>query len=90
MSVKINVASFSYEHTNGRKVVETRGSTVGGCLGDLVSQFPGLAEALFEQDGKLRDHLHIYVNNEPVYPVEMARPVRDGDELHIVRMTSGG
>ncbi|MBI2979332.1 MAG: MoaD/ThiS family protein [Chloroflexi bacterium] len=32
----------------------------------------------------------IYVNEESAFPEELARPVKDGDELHIVTMIAGG
>jgi hypothetical protein len=30
------------------------------------------------------------VNMESTYPEELAKPVRDGDEIHITLMLSGG
>lgn len=90
MSVKINIHPFLTQHTNDQDVVEVNGSTVGQCLEQLVGQYPELRKWLFEKDGKLNRLVEIYVNGESSYPEELAKPVKDGDELHIVIIISGG
>ena len=90
MSVKININPFLSHITNDRDVVEVDGSTVGQCLEQLVTQFPELKQWLFEKDGKLNRLVDIYVNLESSYPEELAKPVNDGDELHIIFIISGG
>ena len=90
MSVKINIHPFLSQHTNNQDVVEVNGSTVGQCLEQLVGRFPGLRQWLFEKNGKLNRLVEIYVNAESSYPEELAKPVKDGDELHIVIIISGG
>ena len=71
-------------------MVEVSGSTVGECLNRLVDQFPGVKESLFAKDGKLNHIVEIYVNLESSYPEELAKPVKDGDELHLVIIIVGG
>ena len=66
------------------------GSTVGQCLEQVVARFPELKQWLFEKDGKLNRLVEIYVNMESSYPEELAKPVKDGDELHIIIIISGG
>ncbi|MFC2005096.1 MoaD/ThiS family protein [Chloroflexota bacterium] len=90
MSVKINIHPFLAQHTNGHDVVEVNGSTVGQCLEQLVTRFPELKEWLFEKNGRLNRLVEIYVNNETSYPEELAKPVKDGDELYILIIISGG
>ena len=90
MSVKINIHPFLSQHTDGQDVVEVNGSTVGQCLEQLVGRFPELRQWLFEKNGKLNRLVEIYVNTESSYPEELAKPVKDGDELHIVIIISGG
>ena len=90
MSVKINIHPFLSQHTNNQDVVEVNGSTVGQCLEQLVARFPELRQWLFEKNGKLNRLVEIYVNMESSYPEELAKPVKDGDELHIVIIISGG
>jgi molybdopterin converting factor small subunit len=90
VSVKINIHPFLSQHTNNQDVVEVNGSTVGQCLEQLVARFPELRQWLFEKDGKLNRLVEIYVNMESSYPEELAKPVKDGDELHIIIIISGG
>jgi len=90
VSVKINIHPFLSQHTNNQDVVEVNGGTVGQCLEQLVARFPELRQWLFEKNGKLNRLVEIYVNMESSYPEELAKPVKDGDELHIVIIISGG
>lgn len=90
MSLKINIHPFLTQHTNNQDVVEVNGNTVGQCLKELVARFPELRKWLFEKDGKLNRLVEIYVNAESSYPEELAKPVKDGDELNILIIISGG
>jgi molybdopterin synthase sulfur carrier subunit len=90
VSVKINIHPFLSQHTDNQNVVEVNGNTVGQCLEQLVDRFPELKPWLFEKNGKLNRLVEIYVNMESSYPEELAKPVKDGDELHIIIIISGG
>lgn len=90
MSVKINIHPFLLQQTDNQDVVEVNGSTVGECLQQLVARFPDLKPWLFEKDGRLNRLVEIYVNTESSYPEELAKPVQDGDELHIIVIIAGG
>ncbi|MDH5696327.1 MAG: MoaD/ThiS family protein [Dehalococcoidia bacterium] len=90
MSVKINIPNFLYHLTDNQDVVEVKGNTVGQCLKELVDRFPGLRGWLFGKNGSLNKTVDVYVNMESAYPEELAKPVKDGDELHIIIIISGG
>ncbi len=90
MSVTKNIHPVLHSFTGGQDIVPVEGSTVGQCLEQLVARFPAIKERLFDRDGKLLSHVDLYLNGESAYPEELARPVKDGDELHIVLMISGG
>ena len=90
MSVKINIHPLLSHFTNNQDVVEVNGSTVGQCLEQLVARFPDIKQGLFGKDGKLLNYVDIYVNEESAYPEELAKPVNDGDEIHLVLMLAGG
>ncbi len=89
MSVKVNIPTHFQSYTGGKAVAEVQGSTVGECLSDLQRQFPGIEAELFK-DGKLLDYVDVYVNLESSYPEELAKPVKDGDELHITLFVIAG
>ena len=90
MSIKINIHPVLHYFTDNQDVVEVNGRTVGQCLEHLVAQFPGIKKALFDKEGKLLSYVDVYVNGESAYPEELATPVKDGDELHIAVIISGG
>lgn len=73
-----------------QNVVEVNGSTVGECLHHVVKQFPSMKNQLFTKTGNLFDNILISVNGESAYPEQLAKPVKDGDELKIAFMISGG
>jgi molybdopterin converting factor small subunit len=90
MGVIVNIHKTHRQHTNGLSKIEVEGDTVGQCLDHLVKHYPALKEVLFEKRDKLRNNMEIYVNLESAYPGELAKPVRNGDEIHITVMLAGG
>jgi len=90
MSVTINLHPNLYQLTDGQAIVKVNGNTVGQCLDDLVKQFPRIKSWLFDKKGKLLNYVDIYVNLESSYPEELAKPVKNGDELHITLIIAGG
>ena len=90
MSINIEIPSYLQQFTNDIEVVEVNRSTVGRCLNHLVKQFPGIKKMLFAENGKLFSYVGIYINGDDAYPEELAKPVKDGDELHILYIIGGG
>ncbi len=90
VSVKINIHPVLSHLTNNQDVAEVDGSTVGQCLEDLVARFPEVRKGLFGKDGDLLNYVDVYVNEESAYPEGLAKPVKDGDEIHIILMIAGG
>ena len=90
MSVKVHIHTTHRQFTNGLKVVSLEGGTVGECLNQLIKQFPGMEKALFAKKDLLLKNVEIYLNRESAYPNELVKPVKDGDEIHLVVMLAGG
>ena len=90
MGVKVNINPALYQYTNNQSTAEVNGDTVGQCLDHLAKQFPGIEKALFDKNGKLLDYIDIYINRESAYPEELAKPVKNGDELDITLTIGGG
>jgi molybdopterin converting factor small subunit len=90
MSVKVNIHPLLRRLTNGQRVIEVKGRTVGQCLKQLVAQFPEAESALFNKDSRLLSYVEVYVNHESSYPEELKKKVKDGDEIHILLMLTGG
>ena len=90
MSIKVNIDPALQHMTNDQLTVEVNGATVGQCLENLVKRFPALGHWLIDPQGKLHDSVDVFVNQVSSFPEELSKPVKDGDELHIVTIISGG
>ena len=90
MSVKVSLHKTHRQFTDGLEVVEVQGETVGDCLRHLAKEYPGIGEALLEEKGELRRHIEVFLNLQSTYPLELATPVKDGDEIHVTVMLAGG
>jgi hypothetical protein len=49
-----------------------------------------MEKALFAKKDKLLNIVEVYVNHTSAYPNELVKPVKDGDEIHLVVMLAGG
>ena len=90
MAVRVHIHATHRQFTNGMEVVAAAGNTVGECLNHLIKQFPGMEKAIFSKKDKLLNIVEVYVNHASAYPNELAHPVKDGDEIHLVLMLAGG
>jgi molybdopterin converting factor small subunit len=90
MAVKVHIHMTHRQFTNGLETVTVEGNTVGECLNQLIKQFPGMEKALFAKKDKLLNTVEVYLNHVSAYPNELAKPVKDGDEIHLVIMLAGG
>ena len=90
MSIKVNIPSYLKSYTNDAQVVEVNGSTVKECLDHLVKQCPSMDKMLCTKEDKLLDYVSIYVDGEFAYGDELTKPVKDGDELHLLYILGGG
>ena len=72
-------------------VVKAEGSTVGELLDNLTSEYTELRKHLYNDEGKLRNFVNIYVNDDDIrYLQKEATPIKDGDTISIVPSVAGG
>ncbi len=90
MSVTVHLHQSQRLLAGGRASVKVEGNTVGACLADLIRQYPGLEESLFEGPAELKRNVEIYLNLESAYPDELAKPTQDDDDIHLTLILSGG
>ena len=50
--------------------VEAEGSTVGEVLAALTTRFPNLTKQLYNDEGKLRSFVNVYLNDEDIRYME--------------------
>ncbi len=71
--------------------VELAGASVGEVLTALTTRFPDLRKQLFNDEGKMRSFVNVYLNDEDIrYLQKDATPVAAGDTLSIVPSIAGG
>jgi len=86
MQVRIPTPLRSY--TNGAKFVSAEGATVDAVLADLDRQFPGLRFRVVDEQGRLRTHMKVFVDQESVR--DLTTPVEGLDEITLMQALSGG
>ena len=91
MAVKVRVPGPLRRLTAGESVVEVEGATVAEVLGALETQYPGFRERIYDADGKLRQFVNIYKNDEDIrFGSGLETQVAQGDDLSIVPAVAGG
>jgi MoaD family protein len=90
VSIRIDIPPFLRHLTDDATETKVKGSTVGDCLNDFVQQYPKTKRLLFNKNGKLLRYVEVFVNGETTYPEELIKRVKDGDEIAIVYLISGG
>lgn len=86
MNVRIPSPLRSY--TANATVVRAAGETVHDVLRDLDRQFPGLCFRVVDEQGQLRKHMRVFVNDEMTR--DLASPVAETDEVTLLQALSGG
>ena len=86
MQVRIPTPLRSY--TDQAKVVTAVGATIDEVLGHLDQQFPGIRFRVGDEQGRLRKHMNVFVNQERTR--DLATPLGPDDELTIMQALSGG
>src|SRR5580693_4454349 len=71
--------------------VEAGGATVGEVLTALTTRYPDLKKQLYNDEGKLRSFVNVYLNDDDIrYLNKDATPVAATDTLSIVPSIAGG
>ncbi len=63
---KVLIPTPLRQYAEKKDSVELGGSTVGEVLGALTTQFPDLRKQLFNDEGKLRSFVNVYLNDEDI------------------------
>jgi molybdopterin converting factor small subunit len=90
MSVDVRIPVPMRQHTEGKKVVSAAGDTLAAVLDDLVKQYPGLKDRLFD-GGQVRRMVNFSLNGEDVRFLDnLAAKTKSGDELEVILSVAGG
>ena len=73
---KVLIPTPLRQYSEKHDSVELTGTTVGEVLGALTTKFPDLRKQLFNDEGKLRSFVNVYLNDEDIrYLKKDATPV---------------
>jgi len=91
MPVKLVIPTPLQRYSGNQEEIETTGATVGEALSHVTVQYPDLRKHLFTEDGKIRNYVKVYVNDEDsAYTGGTETAIKDGDTLLIVPSIAGG
>ena len=91
MTVQVRIPTLLRTLTGGEGEVTLEAGTVDSVLKALDAAHPGLADRLFDEAGKLRRFVNVFVADEDVRFLQgLDTPVADGQTMSIVPAVAGG
>ena len=91
MATRILIPTPLRPYTDKKDAVLAEGATVGELLSDLTTKHQGLKAHLYNEQGKLRSFVNIYLNDEDIrYLQKEQTPVSASDTVSIIPSVAGG
>src|SRR3954447_11121185 len=88
---KILIPTALRQFTEQSDSVDVSGATVGEALQDLTTKYPNIKKNLFNDQGKLRSFVNVYVNDEDIRFMDKDETELEGTEtISIVPSIAGG
>src|SRR5437660_6412530 len=88
---KVLIPTPLRQYAGKQDAVELGGRTVGEVLTELTGKYQDLRRQLYNDEGKLRSFVNVYLNDEDIrYLKKEGTPVKDGDTISIVPSIAGG
>jgi molybdopterin converting factor small subunit len=89
--MKIHIPTPLRQYTEKQATVEVKAATVGDALRQLTGNHPDLRRHLYNEEGRLRAFVNVYLNDEDIrYLQQNDTPVKESDSLSIVPSIAGG
>lgn len=86
--MRILIPSPLQSYTAQQRQVEAEGNSLKEVLQTLDSEFPGIRFRMINEHDRIRKHIRIFVNKQPVDNLDIA--VKSSDEVQIICALSGG
>jgi molybdopterin synthase sulfur carrier subunit len=86
--VRVRIPTPLRSYTGGAAQVEADGATVGQVITDLDRRYPGLAFRVVDEQGRLRQHMVVFLGQDRCR--DLAASVAGIDELVLMQALSGG
>jgi len=89
--VTIEIPTALRQYVENQDAVQLEGDTVGDVLTALSKKYPDLQKHLFDDQGKLRNFVNVYLNDDDIrYLEKEATEVAESDNLSIIPSVAGG
>lgn len=89
--IEITIPSLLADCTGGRSSFTLRAATLAGALEAMRQVYPLLRIHLYEESGKLRQHVVIFYNGENTRWLSTLNvPLKPGDRIDVLQAVSGG
>jgi molybdopterin converting factor small subunit len=86
--MKVRIPTPLRSYTDEQTVVDANGATIDEILVDLDRRYPGIRFRVVDEQGKLRQHMKVFVDQEAAR--DLTTTVGDADEVVIMQALSGG
>jgi molybdopterin synthase sulfur carrier subunit len=86
--MRVEVSSHLFEYTAGERVLQANGSTVRELIDDLESRHPRLRFRIVDEQGRLRQHMRVFVDTQSVRDLDT--PLAGAAVVHLLGALSGG
>src|SRR3954469_8479246 len=91
MATRILIPTPLRPFTDKKDAVDAEGKTIGELLADLTARHAGLKAHLYNEQGKLRSFVNVYVNDDDIrYLQKEETPLKPGDPVSIIPSVAGG
>ncbi|MBC8121646.1 MAG: MoaD/ThiS family protein [Gemmatimonadaceae bacterium] len=91
MSIKVLIPAPLRRYAGNQDSLQLDGQSVGEVMGDLTARYGELKKHLYGEDGRLRNFVNIYVNDEDIRNLaQEGTVVQPTDVISIVPSIAGG
>lgn len=91
MATQIFIPTPLQRYADNKDVLEITGKTVGNILFNLTAQYPDLKKHLYNEQGRLRSFVNVFLNDEDIRFLKgLDTKVESGDSITIVPSVAGG
>ena len=86
--MKVRIPTPLRSYTDQQATVDAEGSTIAEVLVDLDRSYPGIRFRVVDEQGRLRKHMKVFVNQDAARDLQAA--VDPSDEIVLMQALSGG
>ncbi len=86
--MKVYIPTPLRSYTNRAGQVEASGATLAELMHDLERQFPGMRFRVIDEQDQIREHIHIFVNQDRAPNLDTN--LNTNDRIQIICALSGG